>query len=111
MFICKKAGMRPNSVIGARESGRQTACGGLIMTNLKTAMMAVAMAVSLTASQAVAAETSLLVAGKPAGVHEAQRGSHLLVIAGAATLAVIAIVIASQQGNAAPCGSACTVPT
>lgn len=79
------------------------------MTNFKKAIVAATMAVSLVASQAIAAETSLA-PGKPAGVEDAQRGSHLLLIGGAAILAVIAIVIASQQGNNGACGSACSVP-
>jgi hypothetical protein len=79
------------------------------MTNFKRAMLAAVTAASLMGSQAIAADMSLA-PGKPAGVEDAQRGSHLLLIGGAAILAVIAIVIASQQPGAAPCGSACTVP-
>ena len=82
------------------------------MAKFTKAMTAAALAAVLTASQAMAADGAL-VPGKPAGVQPAQssRGTSLLLIGGAAIITVIAVVIASQQGTSADCGSACAVPT
>lgn len=81
------------------------------MAKFTKAMTAAALAAVLTASQAMAADGTLA-PGKPAGVQQAQsKGTSLLLIGGAAIITVIAVVIASQQGNSADCGTACTAPT
>jgi hypothetical protein len=74
------------------------------MTNFRMAMTAMAIAAAMAGSPALAADGSLA-PGKPAGVHEAQRSPNLLLIAGAATIAVIAIVIATQSSSNAGCSS------
>jgi hypothetical protein len=79
------------------------------MTNFRMAMTAMAIAAAMAGSQALAADGSLA-PGKPAGVHEAQRSPNLLLIAGAATIAVIAIVVATQTSGNASC-SATNCPT
>jgi len=82
------------------------------MTKLRTAVTAAAMAALLTGTQAMAADGPLLAPGKPGGVKEAQRGtSHLLLIGGAALVAVVGIAIAVANSDDAQCGSACTAPT
>jgi hypothetical protein len=82
------------------------------MTKLRTAVTAAAMAALLTGTQAMAADGPLLAPGKPGGVQEAQRGtSHLLLIGGAALVAVVGIAIAVANSDDAQCGSACTAPT
>jgi len=79
------------------------------MTNFKTAMIGLAAVAAMMGSQALAAEGTLA-PGKPAGIKEAARHSpNLLIIGGAATLAVIGVVVATQNDNNAACGSACTV--
>jgi hypothetical protein len=81
------------------------------MTHFRKGMIALAMAGALAGGQAVAAEVSALAPGKPAGVLEAQHhGPSLLLIAGAATLVVIGVVIATQSSNNAVC-STCTAAT
>jgi hypothetical protein len=80
------------------------------MTNFRKALIAAVAAAALIGSQAGAADLSLA-PGKPAGVREAQRGSpNLWLIGGAATVAVIGIVIATQSSNDAACGTACSPP-
>jgi hypothetical protein len=79
------------------------------MAKVKTALVAAAMAAAMTASQAMAADGPLpLVPGKPAGVQTAQHSSHMLLVLGAATLAVIGVVIAVTTTNNATCDTACT---
>jgi len=80
------------------------------MTKFRMAMIAVAAAAAVTGSQALAADGALA-PGKPAGVHQAARSPSLLVIGGAAVVAVVAIVVAVQSGNDTQCGTACTAPT
>jgi hypothetical protein len=81
------------------------------MTGFKKALIAAAMSAAMAGSQASAADASLA-PGKPAGVKEAQRGSpSLWLIGGAAVVAVVAVVVATQSSNDATCGSACTAPT
>jgi len=80
------------------------------MTNFRTAMIGLAAMAAMVGPQALAADVSLA-PGKPAGVKEAaRRGSpNLLLIGGAAAIAIGAVVIAVQSDNKAACGSACTV--
>ena len=81
------------------------------MVKFTKAMTAAAMVAALTASGAMAADGTLA-PGKPAGVQSAQaKGTSLLLIGGAAIVTVVAIVVASQQGTSAQCGSACNAPT
>jgi hypothetical protein len=81
------------------------------MTNFRTAMIGLAAAAAMVGSQALAADGSLA-PGKPAGVKEAARHSpNLLLIGGAAAIAVGAVVIATQNSDNAVCGTACTAPT
>jgi hypothetical protein len=81
------------------------------MTNFRTAMIGLTAVAAMMGSQAVAADGSLA-PGKPAGVKEAARHSRsLLVIGGAAAIAVGAVIVATQSSDKAVCGSACSVPT
>jgi len=80
------------------------------MTKYRTAMVAMAAATAIAGSQALAADGSLA-PGKPAGVHQAARSPNLLLIGGAAIVAVAGIAIAVSQSNDAQCGTACTSPT
>ena len=80
------------------------------MTKYRTAMIAMAAATAIAGSQALAADGSLA-PGKPAGVHQAARSPNLLLIGGAALVAVAGIAIAVSQSNDAQCGTACTAPT
>jgi hypothetical protein len=87
------------------------------MTKFKNAMTAAAMAAVLTASQAMAADSSLFAPGKPAGVQTAQGSDRfpLVPVLGAAVIiTLIAVVVGSQHGSSvgAPCGSSnCSAPT
>jgi hypothetical protein len=79
--------------------------------NFRKALIVAATSAALVGSQAMAADLSLA-PGKPAGVREAQRGSpSLWLIGGAAVVAVVGIVIATQSSSDAACGSACTPST
>ena len=80
------------------------------MTSFRTAMIAMSVAAAMAGSQALAADGTLA-PGKPAGVRQAARSPNLLLIGGAALVAVAGIAIAVSQGNDAQCGSACTSPT
>ena len=76
------------------------------MTNFR-AMIAVAASVAFAGSQAVAADGTLA-PGKPAGVQQAARHSpNLLLIGGAAALAVGAVAVAISQGGNSQCTTAC----
>ena len=79
------------------------------MTNFRKALIVAATSVALAGSQAAAADISLA-PGKPAGVREAQRSPNLWLIGGAAAIAVVGIVIATQSGNDSVCGAACNPP-
>jgi hypothetical protein len=83
------------------------------MTKFGKLWTAAAMAAALAVSQGVAAETSSLAPGKPAGVQSAQRGGspNLLLIGAAVVITVVAVVVATQSSNNAVCGAACTAPT
>ena len=80
------------------------------MTSIRTAMIATAVAAAMAGSQALAADGALA-PGKPAGVRQAARSPNLLLIGGAALVAVAGIAIAVSQGNDSQCGSACSSPT
>jgi hypothetical protein len=80
------------------------------MTNFRTAMIAMTAAAAMLGSQALAADGKLA-PGKPAGVHQAARSPNLLLIGGAALVAVVGIGIAIANGNDAQCGAACVAPT
>ena len=80
------------------------------MTSFRTAMIAMSVAAAMAGSQALAADGTLA-PGKPAGVRQAARSPNLLLIGGAALVAVAGIAIAVSQGNDSQCGSACTSPT
>lgn len=80
------------------------------MANFRTAMIAAVAVAAMATSQSLAADVSLA-PGKPAGLHEAQRHSpSLWLIGGAAAVAVVAVVIATQNSNNAVCGTACNPP-
>jgi hypothetical protein len=101
-------GNRPDETM-ARPFGRGRFLTGIEMAKFRMAA-AMVLAAALAGSPAMAAEAPLA-AGKPAGVVQAQRGSpSLLVVAGAALVAVIAVVVATQSSSDAACGSACVVP-
>lgn len=72
------------------------------MTNLRKAMTAMVVVSAMVGSQALAADGSLA-PGKPAGVHEAQRSPNLLLIGGAAAIAVVGIAIAVSGSDSAGC--------
>lgn len=73
-------------------------------------MAAVAMAATLTASQAIAADGPLAAApGKPAGVAAAQHSSKLLLIGGAMLVTVVAVAVAVASTDNQQCGTACNV--
>jgi hypothetical protein len=81
------------------------------MTDFRKALIVAMASAALIGSQAMAADLSLA-PGKPAGVREAQRGSpSLWLIGGAAAVAVVGIVIATQSSNDAACGTACNPPS
>jgi hypothetical protein len=82
------------------------------MTNFRTAMIAAVAAAAMVGSQALAADVSLA-PGKPAGVQQAQRhhGPNLWLIGGAAVVAVVAVVVATQSNSYTPCSTACSSPT
>jgi hypothetical protein len=78
----------------------------------KARALTVALISMLAVSQAQA--DGVLAPGKPAGIKEAQRrarGPNLLLIGGAAAVAVIGVAIAVAQSNDAACGSACDTTT
>jgi hypothetical protein len=80
------------------------------MTSFRTAMIATAVAAAMAGSHALAADGALA-PGKPAGVRQAARSPNLLLIGGAALVAVAGIAIAVSQGNDTQCGTACTAPS
>jgi len=75
------------------------------MTNLRKAMTAMFVVAAMAGSQALAADGSLA-PGKPAGVHVAQRSPNLLLISGAALIAVVGIAIAVSGSDNAACDAA-----
>lgn len=81
------------------------------MTRFGMALAALS-AAAMIGSQAMAADISgALAPGKPAGVHEAQRSSHLFLIGGGVAIAVVAVVVATQGSDGNACGTACSPPT
>ena len=69
-------------------------------------MAAVVLVAAMAGSQALAADGALP-PGKPAGVQEARMGSpNLLLIGGAAAVAVVGIAVAISGGNDGACDAA-----
>ncbi|HSS14023.1 MAG TPA: hypothetical protein VLL04_09025, partial [Rhizomicrobium sp.] len=69
------------------------------MTNFRTAMIGLVAVAAMMGSQAMAADGSLA-PGKPAGVKEAARHrTNLLLIGGAAAIAVGAVIVATQSSD------------
>ncbi len=96
-----------NNILHCRHGGFQRD----EMANFRTAMIAAAAVAAMATSQSLAADGSLA-PGKPAGVREAVRHSpSLWLIGGAAAVAVVAVVVATQSTSNAVCGTACNVPT
>lgn len=81
------------------------------MTNFRKMMIAAA-ATGLMVSQAVAADTAALKAGKPAGVKEAQGSPNALtaLVIGAGVAGAVGIALAVADSGACPSGS-CPVPS
>jgi len=80
------------------------------MTSFRTAMIAMAVAAAMAGTQALAADGTLA-PGKPAGVRQAARSPNMLLIGGAALIAVAGIAVAVSQSNDSQCGTACSAPT
>jgi hypothetical protein len=72
-------------------------------------MIAMTAAAAMLGSQALAADGKLA-PGKPAGVHQAARHPNLLLIGGAAAIAVVGVGIAIANSNNEKCGTACVAP-
>lgn len=73
------------------------------MTNFRKAVTAMVVVAAMAGSQALAADGALA-PGKPAGVHEARRGGpNLLLIGGAAVIAVVGIAVAISGSSGAGC--------
>ena len=72
------------------------------MTNFRKAMTAMVVVTAMAGSQALAADGTLA-PGKPAGVKQALRSPNLLLIGGAAVIAVAAIAVAVTNSNDASC--------
>jgi hypothetical protein len=80
-----------------------------MMTNFRTAAMAIAVAAAMTGTQALA--DGALAPGKPAGLQQAQRHGHNLLLisaAAAAVLAGVAVAVASSGNSSC---SAANCPT
>jgi hypothetical protein len=75
------------------------------MKSFRKAMTAMAVVAAMAGSQALAADGSLA-PGKPAGVHQAARSPNLLLIGGAAVVAVVGIAVAIGTSNNAVCSPA-----
>jgi hypothetical protein len=80
------------------------------MTNFRKAMTAMVVVTAMAGSQALAADGALA-PGKPAGVHQAARSPNLLLIGGAAVIAVVGIAVAVSGSNDAACDAAHCPPT
>ena len=75
------------------------------MTNFRTAVLAIAVALAMTGSHALA--DGVLAPGKPAGVRQAQHhGRNFLLIGGVTAAVVAGIVIATTTGGGASCSAA-----
>jgi len=74
------------------------------------AMAAAAAMAGSSMSGALAADGALA-PGKPAGVRQAARSPNLLLIGGAALVAVVGIAVAVSQGNDSSCGTSCASPS
>jgi len=75
--------------------------------NFRTAMIAMAVSAAMAGSQAMAADGALT-PGKPAGISQARlhHGPNLLLIGGAAAVAVVGVVVATMGSSDAVCGPA-----
>ncbi len=78
---------------------------GTDMRNFRSGVTAMVVVAAMAGSQALAAD-GILAPGKPAGVHEAQRSPSLLLIGGAAVVAVVGIAIAVSGSDNAACDAA-----
>ncbi|MBA2587887.1 MAG: hypothetical protein H0U98_04595 [Alphaproteobacteria bacterium] len=72
------------------------------MTNFRSGLTAMVVVAAMAGSQALAADGALA-PGKPAGVHQAARSPSLLLIGGAAVIAVVGIAVAVSGSNDAAC--------
>jgi len=72
------------------------------MTNFRKALTAMVVVAAMAGSQALAADGALA-PGKPAGVHQAARSPNLLLIGGAAVIAVVGIAVAVSGSSDASC--------
>jgi len=78
---------------------------------MKSVVGAVAVAAMVSTSALAAANDGALAPGKPAGVRQAARSPNLLLIGGAALVAVVGIAVAVSQGNDSSCGTSCASPS
>lgn len=112
--------MRPNSGqrrpddwpagTGFYTAGQAGLLWGNAMTDFRKAAIAVAVVAAMTGTQALAADGALA-PGKPAGVQQAQRHGHnMLLIAGAAAVVVVGVVVAATNSGSGSC-SAANCPT
>jgi hypothetical protein len=79
------------------------------MTNFRTAAMAIAVAAAMTGTQALA--DGALAPGKPAGLQQAQRHGHNLLLIGAAAAVVVAGVAVAVANSGSSSCSAANCPT
>ena len=80
------------------------------MTKFGKAVIAVAVVAAMAGSQALAADGALA-PGKPAGVQQAQRHGHnMLLIAGGVAVVVAGVAVAASSGGGGGC-SAANCPT
>ena len=80
------------------------------MTNFRKAAIAVAVVAAMTGTQALAADGALA-PGKPAGVQQAQRHGHNLLLIGAGVAVLVAgVAVAASSGGSGSC-SATNCPT
>jgi hypothetical protein len=82
---------------------------GIMMTNFRTAAMAIAVAAAMTSTQALA--DGALAPGKPAGLQQAQRHGHNLLLIGAAAAVVLAGVAVAVANSGNSSCSAANCPT
>ena len=76
------------------------------MTNISKAVTAMVVVAAMVGSQALAADGTLA-PGKPAGVQEARMGRpNLLLIGGAALIAVVGVAVAISGSSSAACDAA-----
>jgi hypothetical protein len=92
-----------NNILYPPKAGLQ----GKQMANFRTGMIAVAVVAAMAGPQAMAADGALT-PGKPAGISQARlhHSPNLLLIGGAAAVAVVGIVVATMSSSNAVCGAA-----